>query len=160
MTARRLRNGTVALDATDARILRELASDARIATSELARRIGLSAPSIGDRIRRLEEIGVIRAYRAVITPSAIGLPISAYLRIRPVPGAFDTVADIVRDSPEIVECDRVTGDDCFFAKAHVRSMAHLEGLVDRMNGHASTHTSIVQSSPVTLRLPPLPGMDE
>lgn len=136
--------------------MRELASDARIATSELARRIGLSAPSVGDRIRRLEEIGVIRAYRAVVTPAAIGLPISAYLRISPVPGAFDTIADIVRESPEIVECDRVTGDDCYIARAHVRSMAHLEALVDRMSGHAKTHTSIVQSTPVTRRLPSLP----
>ncbi|WMS41103.1 Lrp/AsnC family transcriptional regulator [Acuticoccus sp. MNP-M23] len=155
-----MRNGTIALDVTDARILRELASDARIATSELARRIGLSAPSVGDRIRRLEEIKVISAYRAVVMPAAIGLPISAYVRITPLPGAFDTVADIVRESPEIVECDRVTGDDSYIAKAHLRSMAHLEDLVDRLGGHAQTHTSIVQSTPVSRRLPPLPGPED
>ena len=90
--------------------------------------------------------------RSGSTPG-IGLPIAAWLRVRPLPGELSRVADILRDLPEIVECDRVTGDDCFIAKAHVRSMEHLEKIIDRIIPFAMTNTSIIQSSPVGRRLP-------
>lgn len=145
------------LDAVDREILEMLVSNARTTTAELARAIGLSAPSVAERVKRLEEAGVITGYSATISPQALGLPISAWLRVRPVPGELDRVARIVRGIPEITECDRVTGDDCFLARAHLRSVADLERVIDQIIPYAMTNTSVIQSSPVAPRLPPLNG---
>lgn len=152
---KRLRYENGPIDAIDAKLLQALAADARTSTAELARRVGLSAPSVGERIRRLEETGVIEGYAARINPEALGLPISAWLRIRPIPGQLRKVAEVVRNLPEIIRCDRVTGEDCFIARAHVRSVAHLERLIDEIIPYAMTNTSIIQSAPVPPRLPPI-----
>lgn len=150
---KRLRYEDGPLDAIDARILGALAEDARTSVADIARLVGLSGPSVSERIRRLEESGVIEGYAVRINAAGIGLPISAWLRVRPLPGELSRVADILRGLPEIVECDRVTGDDCFIAKAHLRSMEHLEKIIDRIIPFAMTNTSIIQSSPVARRLP-------
>ena len=150
---KRLRYEDGPLDAVDARILRALAEDARISVADIARLVGLSGPSVSERIRRLEESGVIEGYTVRINAPKVGLPIASWLRVRPLPGELSRVAGILRDLLEIVECDRVTGDDCFIAKAHVRSMEHLEKIIDRIIPFAMTNTSIIQSSPVGRRLP-------
>lgn len=152
---KRLRYEDGPLDAVDARILKALAEDARISVADIARVVGLSGPSVSERIRRLEEGGVIDGYTVRLNASGIGLPIAAWLRVRPLPGELSRVTDILRDLPEVVECDRVTGDDCFIAKAHVRSMEHLETVIDRIIPFAMTNTSIIQSSPVRRRMPAL-----
>jgi len=144
-----------ALDALDARILKMLTSDARTSMADLARAVGMSAPSVTERVRRLEEAGVIRGYMAVVDPKALGLPIAAWLRIRPVPGELARVADILNGLDAIVECDRVTGEDCFIAKAHVSGVDELEVLIDKIIPYSMTNTSIIQSSPVKRRLPPI-----
>ena len=144
------------LDAVDTALLRALAADARTSMAELARLVGMSAPSVAERVRRLEEAGVIEGYAARISPAALGLGLSAWLRIRPVPGELARVAEIIRGLPEIVQCDRITGEDCFIARAHVRSVADLERLIDAIMPYAMTNTSIIQSSPVPARLPPIP----
>lgn len=154
---KRLRSANRRLDATDVQLLNALVADARTSTAELARRVGLSAPSVAERVRRMEEAGVIEGYAARISPEALGLPLAAWLRIRPVPGKLQRVADVVRGLPDIVECDRVTGEDCYIARAHVRSIGDLEQLIDRIAPYATTNTSIIQSSPVERRLPPLPS---
>ena len=110
-----------------------------------------------ERVRRLEEAGVIKGYMAVVEPRALGLPIAAWLRIRPVPGELTRVADILDGLDAIVECDRITGEDCFLARAHVPSVEALESLIDAIIPYAMTNTSIVQSSPVPQRLPPIPA---
>jgi Lrp/AsnC family leucine-responsive transcriptional regulator len=146
------------LDAVDVTLLRALAENARLPIAELARRVGLSAPSVAERLRRLEAAGVITGYGLEIDPRALGLSLTAWLRIRPLPGKLARVAELVRELPEIVECDRITGDDCFLARAQLRSVEALEALIDRILPYATTNTAIVQSSPVTRRLPPLsPG---
>jgi Lrp/AsnC family leucine-responsive transcriptional regulator len=150
---KRLRYEDGPVDAVDARILKALAEDARTSVAEIARLVGLSGPSVSERIRRLEESGVIEGYTVNINASGIGMPIAAWLRVRPLPGELRRVAEILRDMPEVVECDRVTGDDCFIAKAHVRSMEHLEKIIDRIIPFAMTNSSIIQSSPVRRRLP-------
>jgi Lrp/AsnC family leucine-responsive transcriptional regulator len=150
----RYENGT--LDGIDVRILDALVADARISVADLARAVGLSSPSVSERMKRLEEAGVIEGYTVRINPHALGLPIAAWLRIRPVPGELKRVAEILRGLPAIVECDRITGDDCFIARAHVRSVAELESLIDAIIPYAMTNTSIIQSSPVPRRLPPIP----
>jgi Lrp/AsnC family leucine-responsive transcriptional regulator len=143
------------IDPADARILQILNKNARISTAELARKIGLSAPSVAERMKRLEEAGIIEGYHTRINLAALGLHFTAWLRIRPVPGELTRVADILRSLPEIVECDRVTGEDCFVARAQLRSVAELERLIDRIIPFAMTNTAIVQSSPVERRLPPI-----
>jgi Lrp/AsnC family leucine-responsive transcriptional regulator len=150
---KRLRYEDGPLDAVDARIIKTLAEDARISVADIARLVGLSGPSVSERIRRLEENGVIDGYTVRLNASGIGLPIAAWLRVRPLPGELSRVADILRGLPEVVECDRITGDDCFIARAHVRSMEHLEKVIDRIIPFAMTNTSIIQSSPVRRRLP-------
>lgn len=150
----RLRLKNCDLDAVDGKLLDLLVANARTSMAELARIVGLSAPTVAERIKRLEEAGVITGYSAQIAPSALGLPISAWLRIRPVPGELDRVAKIVQSIPEITECDRITGEDCFLARAHLASIADLEPIIDRIIPYAMTNTSIIQSSPVPRRLPP------
>lgn len=151
----RLRYENGGLDGTDVKILRALAADARLPVAELARAIGLSPPSVAERIKRLEESGVIQGYTLEIDAASLGLPLTAWIRIRPMPGKLKRVADVLRGIPEIVECDRITGEDCFIARAHVKSIQALEKLIDQVMPDAMTNTSIVQSSPVAKRLPPI-----
>lgn len=154
---KRLRFENGPLDGRDLEILRALTEDARVSMAELARRVGLSAPSVVERVRRLEEAEVIQGYRAVVNPAALGLPLTAWIRIRPIPGQLRKVAEVLQGLDAVVACDRVTGEDCFIARAHVRSVEHLETLIDRIMPYAMTNTSIVQSSPVAPRLPVLPS---
>jgi Lrp/AsnC family leucine-responsive transcriptional regulator len=150
---KRLRNEGPDLDAVDLRILRLLAEDARTSVAEIARAVRMSAPSVSERIRRLQENGTIEGYTIRINPAAFGLPLAAWLRIRPVPGELARVTEIIKGIPEIVSCDRVTGEDCFIAKVNVRSVTDLETVIDRIIPYAMTNTAIVQSSPVAPRLP-------
>ena len=150
-----LRYGTGTLDSVDLALLQALSSDARLSIAALARRVGLSAPSVSERLKRLEEAGVIEGYAAVINPPALGYQLAAWLRIRPIPGQLPKVAEIVRSLPQIVSCDRITGEDCFIARALLRSVEDLESLIDKIIPYATTNTSIIQSSPVEPRLPPL-----
>ena len=136
------------LDATNLRLLGELQADARVSLAELGRRVGLSSPAVAERLGRLERDGVIRGYRADIDPRALGLTMSAVIRIRPAPRELRKVADVARETPEVVQCDRVTGEDCYLIRAHVRDVEHLEEVIDRFAVFGQTTTSIVQSSPV------------
>jgi Lrp/AsnC family leucine-responsive transcriptional regulator len=135
-------------DGTDHRILESLQADGRLSLAELGRRVGLSPPAVADRVQRLERDGVITGYRANVDPRALGYALTTIIRIRPAPRELRKVADLARDTPEVVECHRITGEDCFFMKAHVRSVEHLEEVIDRFVAYGQTTTSIVQSSPV------------
>ena len=150
---KRTRHANGGIDALDAKILRILADDGRIAMKDLAEAVGLSAPSVAERVKRLEEVGVIDGYAAKIDASAIGLPLAVYIRVRPMPGELTRVAKLLASLPDIVECDRVTGDDCFVAKAYVASVAELETLIDDLLPYATTNTAVIQSSPVARRVP-------
>lgn len=150
----RYRNGPI--DAIDAEILRHLAVEARATMVELGRAVGLSPPSVTERVRRLEEAGVIEGYRAEVSPKALGLILAAHIRVRPMPGQHKTVAALLDAMPAVVECDRTTGEDCYVAKAHLRTVEELEVLIDRLLPYAVTNTAIIQSSPVKRRLPLLP----
>ncbi len=136
------------LDGTNRRLLAELQADARLTLAELGRRVGLSSPAVAERLGRLERSGVVRGYRADIDPRALGLMLSAVVRVRPAPGQLGNVAELARRTPEVVECDRITGEDCYIMWAHVRDVGHLEEVIDRFAALGQTTTSIVQSSPV------------
>lgn len=157
---KRLRYENGPLDEIDVRILSSLLKDARTSTAEIARLVGLSAPSVSERIKRLEEAGIITGYAATIEPATLGLGLCAWIRVRPMPGLFHKVVKILDDLPAIVECDRITGEDCFIARAHVASVGELEALIDEVMPYAMTNTSIVQSSPVPRRLPTIPALNE
>lgn len=144
------------IDAVNRRVLEELQQDPRLTMSELGRRIGMSSPAVTERVRRLEETGVIRGYRLELDPIALGLPIAAYIRIRPNPGQLPRIAELARQIPEVVECHRVTGEDCFVLKVHIPAIDQLDRLLDAFLLYGSTTTTIIQSSPVPLRPPPLP----
>jgi Lrp/AsnC family leucine-responsive transcriptional regulator len=144
-----------AIDDTDRRLLAELQQDARTSLAELGRRVGLSPPAVADRLKRLSDDGIVLGYRAEIDPRALGYPLTAIVRVRPAPRQIHKVADVARDTPEVVECHRITGEDCFFMKAHVRSVEHLEEVIDRFTVYGQTTTSIMQSSPVPGRGPAL-----
>jgi Lrp/AsnC family transcriptional regulator, leucine-responsive regulatory protein len=135
-------------DDTNRRILEELQQDARISLAELGRRVGLSPPSVADRVSRLERDGVITGYHARVDPRALGYALGVVIRVRPAPREIAKVAALARETPEVVECHRITGEDCFFMKAHVRDVVHLEEVIDRFVVFGQTTTSIVQSSPV------------
>jgi Lrp/AsnC family transcriptional regulator, leucine-responsive regulatory protein len=141
------------LDATNRRLIEALQEDARLSLAALGRRVGLSAPAVGERLGRLEQAGVIRGYHADVDPRALGYELSVILRIRPAARMIPKVADLARDTPEVTECHRVTGDDCFVMRLHVRDVGHLEELIDRFVLYGQTTTSIVQSSPVPGRGP-------
>lgn len=143
----------VALDASDRLILAALADNARISMADLGRLLGMSAQSASERARRLEDLGVISGYTVKLDPAALGLAIGAYIRIRPAMGELPRVAALLADIPEIVECDRITGDDCFIAKVFVARIEELERVIDRLLPHAQTNTSIIQSSPLAPRVP-------
>lgn len=147
-----LRSEKSILDPIDAAIIRELSLDARLATAELARRIGLSAPSVGERVRRLEDVGIIRGYGAVIDPACLGYSLTILIRARPLPGEMQNMINAIRETSQIVVCDRVSGDDCFVARAHVRDVAEMEAVIDRIVPFGATNSSIVQSTPVPARL--------
>jgi Lrp/AsnC family transcriptional regulator, leucine-responsive regulatory protein len=139
------------LDAVDARLVAELQEDGRLSIAELGRRVGLSSPAVGERLARLQDAGVIAGYHAEVMPRSLGLSLSAVIRVRPAPGQLRNAAAAAQQAPEVVECNRITGEDCYFMKAHVRDVEHLEELIDRFAALGQTTTSIVQSSPVPRR---------
>lgn len=150
----RLRKNTM-IDETDRNILIALADDARLSLKELSQRVNLSAPSVSERLKRLEERGVIRAFTLDVDPSALGYTLQAIVRIRPLPGQLHIVQNLLDQVAELVECDKVTGDDCFIARLYIRSMEHLDRILDRIAEKAETNTAIVKAQPVRRRLPPL-----
>jgi Lrp/AsnC family transcriptional regulator, leucine-responsive regulatory protein len=145
-----------ALDAINRRLLAELRRDPRLTMAELGRRVGMSSPAVTERVRRLEDAGIIAGYRLDLDPAALGLPLAAFIRIRPDPGQLPRVAELARQIPEVVECHRITGEDCFILKIHFPAMDQLDRILDRFLANGTTTTSIVQSSPVPLRSLPLP----
>ena len=109
----------------------------------------------GERLRRLEERGVLKNYTVDIDPKHFGYLLQAIVRIRPLPGKLQEVERQIQAIPEFTECDKVTGDDCFIARLHVRTMDQLDTLLDKLNAYAETNTAIVKKTPVKRRLPPL-----
>lgn len=143
------------IDDLDRRIVEILVDDARISLKDLAARVQLSAPSVSDRLRRLEDRGVIRAFTVDIDPRALGYTLQAIVRIRPLPGQLHLVERLIQELPAFTECDKVTGDDCFIARLHLRSIDELDPILERIIEKAETNTSIVKAQPVRRRLPPL-----
>jgi Lrp/AsnC family leucine-responsive transcriptional regulator len=143
------------LDDVNLAILAELRANPRLSMAELGRRIGMSAPATAERVQRLERAGIIAGYQLDIDPAAVGLPVTAFARIRPMPGSLPKIAELAAETPEVTECYRITGDDCFLLKLHTPTIGDLEAVLDRFLAYGNTTTSIVVSTPVPRRPPPL-----
>jgi Lrp/AsnC family leucine-responsive transcriptional regulator len=152
----RLQASDLLRDGKNLALLRLLRGDPRMAISALARRVGMSAPAVRERVQRLEEAGIIVGWRVELEPRALGYPVCAFVRVRPMPGKLTKIAELAERMPEVSECHRVTGEDCFILKIHFEAIDRLDRVLDRFLAHGQTTTSIVQSTPVAPRDLPLP----
>src|SRR5262245_1734483 len=144
-------------DPINLRLLEELRADGRVGMAELGRRVGMSAPAVAERVQRLERGGVIAGYHAELDPAALGYPVAAVVRIRPAPGQLARIPEVARVTPEVGECYRITGEDCYLLRIHLRSIDALEDVLDRFTPYGLPTTSIIHSAPVRRRGPPLEG---
>ena len=147
----------IMLDETGRRIVAELQREGRLTIAELARRVNLSPPAVAERLQRLERDRVITGYHAHVDPKAIGYSVAAVVRVAPATRQLERIREVARETPEVVECHRITGEDCFFLKLHLRSIDELENLLDRFTPYGRTTTSIIHSSPIDGRPLPLDG---
>lgn len=140
------------LDGTGWQILEALQEDARISFTELGKRVGMSPPAVAERVRRLEEAGIITGYGAQVNLAKVGLPITAIIRLTATDDCQKVGLEIVQDIPEIFECYRLTGADDYILKVATTSIAGLEDLIDRVGGYGNCITSLVLSSPLSGRI--------
>jgi Lrp/AsnC family leucine-responsive transcriptional regulator len=152
-----LRLSKLLLDRGNVKLLRELQIDPRLGITELARRVSLSPPTVRERLTRLEESGVIAGWRLAVDPAALGYPLLAFIRVRPMAGQVGRIPELAQRIPQVVECHRITGEDCFIMKVHFVAIDELDAVLDRFLVFGQTTTSIVQSTPVPLRDLPLPS---
>ncbi|CAH0306365.1 MULTISPECIES: Lrp/AsnC family transcriptional regulator [unclassified Pseudomonas] len=142
-------------DEKDQQLINALMEDSRRSLKALAQISGLSSPSVAERLRKLEERGVLKGYGVEVDPRAFGYQLQAIVRIRPLPGQLHEVERQIQATPQFTECDKVTGEDCFIARLHVRSMEQLDEILDHINVYALTNTAIVKKTTVKRRLPPM-----
>lgn len=143
---------TKLLDPIGWRILAELQEDARLQFVELGKRVGLSTPAVIERVRRMEEAGIIAGYRVEIDRNKVGLPVCAFIRVRVIGDFIPRVIVAAREMPEVFECHRIAGEDTFLLKVCVASAEALEKTVDKLTPYVATTTMLVFSSPVTRRI--------
>ena len=140
------------IDEIDRRVLHELQTDARTSYAELGRRVGLTTPAVIERVRKLEDAGVITGYRAEIDTAKIGLPITAFVRMSITGVDYSRIIEVAEQSNEVLECHRGTGGDSFIMKVAVASVEHLQEIIDKLTPYGITTTAIVLSSPVKRRI--------
>ncbi|KZL05091.1 HTH-type transcriptional regulator LrpC [Pseudovibrio axinellae] len=143
------------LDETGCKILSILDRDGRISISELASRIGLSAPSTAERVRKLEQDDIITGFTVEISPKALGYILEAIVRVKPSPGNLHVVEQLILNEPRFTSCDKVTGEDCFVTRIYLRDVSELDDLLDPLHEKAMTNTSVVKASPIRNRMVPL-----
>jgi Lrp/AsnC family leucine-responsive transcriptional regulator len=146
------------LDDIDRRIVTELYGDARLRVAELGRRVGLSPPAVAERLRRLTDSGALR-FQAEVEPRALGYTICAIVRISPTTRDLKLIPDVARRLPQVTECSRITGEDCYFMKVYLRSIDELEPLLDQFTPLGRTTTSIVNATPLPRRPLPVTGAE-
>ncbi|EPF19151.1 HTH-type transcriptional regulator lrpC [Cedecea davisae] len=142
-------------DDIDRDILTILAADSRISLKVLSGKVGLSSPSTAERVKRLEERGVINGYTMNANLAALGYTLQGLVRLKPLPGMLHKVEKMIQAIPQCIECDKITGEDCFIIRLVIRSIEQLDEILDELADFAQCNTSIVKSSPVKRRLPPL-----
>jgi Lrp/AsnC family leucine-responsive transcriptional regulator len=147
----------VDLDDVDWHLLELLQADGRLSFSELGRRVSLSGSAVTERVRRLEERGVITGYAARVDTAKLGLPIEAMVRARVRSLDTPRFRTVVLPLPQVVSADHVTGEECWILRVLCRDTAELEGLVEKVQRYGETTTSLVLSSPLRSRAAPRPA---
>ena len=147
-----VRHAHMAIDDIDRKVLTELQQDARVSYAELGRRVGLTTPAVIERVRKLEDAGVIIGYRAEIDTAKVGLPITAFVRMSIAGVDYSHIIEVAEQSNEVLECHRGTGGDSFIMKVAVASVEHLQQIIDKLTPYGITTTAIVLSSPVKRRV--------
>jgi Lrp/AsnC family leucine-responsive transcriptional regulator len=142
------------LDAVDHKIIASLSTDGRMSFAELGRRTNLSSPAVADRVKRLEQAGVITGYRAEVDPRALGYHLTAIVRVKPAVRQLAKIAELAAEIPQVEECLRITGEDCFYIKLHLGSIEELPTVLDQFLLYGETTTSIVNATAVARRDPP------
>jgi len=145
-------------DPTNLELLRLLQNNPRASISDLARRVRMSNPAVKERVLRLEESGIVSGYRLDLNAKDLGYEVMAFVRVRPLPGHLQKIAELAQAIPEITECHRITGEDCFILKMYLKEISSLDQVLDQFLAHGQTTTSIVQSSPVPWRGLPVPNI--
>jgi Lrp/AsnC family transcriptional regulator, leucine-responsive regulatory protein len=143
------------IDEISRAILSELATDGRVSFRELGERVGLSAPAVTERVRRLERDGIITGYQAVIDPCAFGFPMLVVVRVHSAGPRAAGVDELAKAMPEVVECHRVTGSESHVMRVRVRDMGHLNEVVEQFWEYGDTITSVVTTTPVEVRPVPM-----
>jgi len=135
------------MDKYDYLILTQLQRNGKISTAELGRNIGLSTTATKERIKKLEQDGVIKGYRAILDGDKIGMDITAFIMVPVGNISIDEMAEFLADIPEVLECHKVTGDICFLVKVKTKNTKTLEKLIDKINHLAkNTCTYLVLST--------------
>lgn len=151
-----MNNKALLEDSKNLVLLRLLEKNPRTPVSKLARRVGMSNPAVKERLIRLEESGILAGYRLELNPRELGYAVTAFVRVRPLPGRLNKIAELAQAIPAVTECHRVTGEDCFILKVFLKQISDLDRVLDKFLMYGQTTTSIVQSSPVPPRSIPLP----
>lgn len=136
------------MDTTDHKIIDILQQDGRISMKDLGKIVGLTSPAVSERVKRLEESGIIEGYKAIVSPDALGRVIKAFIHISLPSKKYEEFITVARQDPRIVECHHVTGDDCSLLKVVVRDMFELENVIDTIKKIGSTKTSVILSTPI------------
>lgn len=152
-----LKGSPLLADPVNVQILRALIENPRVSNADIARAVGMSGPSVRERVQRLEDSGLIRGIRLDLDPKLLGYPVAVMVRIRPAPGQLQKIIELAQNTPRVVECHRITGEDCFIMRLQLESIAALDSVLDAFQAHGQTTTSIIQSSPVPPRPLPLPN---
>lgn len=141
------------LDRTGWNLLRLLQGNARVTFAELSRLVNLSVPAVAERIRKMEEAGIITGYHADIDLSKVGMPITAFVRVRTSgERSVAKIHDLVEAMQEVFECHHLTGEDYFILKVAVSSISHLEETLERLQPYGQTTASVVLSTLLTRRI--------
>jgi Lrp/AsnC family leucine-responsive transcriptional regulator len=151
-------NGEMMLDEIDLAILNSLQENARLPFAEVGRAIGLTAPAISERVRKMEDAGIITGYHAAVDNARAGLPIMVFVQLGLIPGRGREVSDMIRGLPEVLECHHITGQDCYVIKAAVPDMEGLQTLIEHFGHFGKTTTSLVLKAPVPRRTVDLPAI--
>lgn len=151
----RSRYVTRQIDKIDRAIIAALTEDGRMTIRDLADQIDMSSPSVSERILKLKDAGAIKGYSVQVDPKAFGLVVAAHVRMHAMPGTVKRLEQLLKDTPEVIEADHVTGEDCFLAKLVVHDVAELEAVIDRFRSFSSIDTAIILSPTVARCLPRL-----
>ncbi|CNK26043.1 MULTISPECIES: Lrp/AsnC family transcriptional regulator [Yersinia] len=143
------------MDKIDEKLIAILAENARISLKDLSQQVCLSSPSTSERLRRLEDRNIIRSYTLDLDQRAFGYGLQAIARVKPIAGMLYVTEKMIQETLECVECDKVAGDDCFVSRLYIHSMEQLDAIIDRWSEYAEIQTSIVKSTPILRRHPPL-----